>query len=111
MLMKYEKRIAGDKMDEPVNRSFIEKWKNADALFATPTGSNDDWYELLVIVFTDNKMPFILHVIGYIVALEIDVYFRSQRRANGISPLHQKWGKRTKDYGYALRAQTRDWHS
>ncbi|KAK9269421.1 hypothetical protein L1049_001194 [Liquidambar formosana] len=33
-------------MDEPVNKVLIEKWKNADALYATPTGSNDDWYWL-----------------------------------------------------------------
>lgn len=30
-------------MDERVNRALIEKWQNADALYATPTGSNDDW--------------------------------------------------------------------
>ncbi|KZV29632.1 protein RNase P 1, chloroplastic/mitochondrial-like [Dorcoceras hygrometricum] len=46
LIILHNRRIAGDKMDEPVNRSFIEKWKNADALFATPTGSNDDWYWL-----------------------------------------------------------------
>lgn len=33
-------------MDEPVNRALIDKWKTADALYATPTGSNDDWYEI-----------------------------------------------------------------
>ncbi|XP_073141948.1 proteinaceous RNase P 1, chloroplastic/mitochondrial-like isoform X2 [Henckelia pumila] len=46
LIILHNRRTAGDKMDEPVNRSFIEKWKNADALFATPTGSNDDWYWL-----------------------------------------------------------------
>ena len=30
-------------MDEPINRTLIDKWNNADALYATPTGSNDDW--------------------------------------------------------------------
>lgn len=30
-------------MNEPANKALIEKWKNADALYATPTGSNDDW--------------------------------------------------------------------
>jgi len=30
-------------MDEPINRALIDKWNNADALYATPTGSNDDW--------------------------------------------------------------------
>lgn len=31
-------------MNEPPNKMLIEKWKNADALYATPTGSNDDWW-------------------------------------------------------------------
>lgn len=30
-------------MDEPINRAFIDRWNKADALYATPTGSNDDW--------------------------------------------------------------------
>lgn len=30
-------------MDEPVNRALIDKWNNANALYATPYGSNDDW--------------------------------------------------------------------
>uniref|UniRef100_A0A2P2QL61 PRORP domain-containing protein n=1 Tax=Rhizophora mucronata TaxID=61149 RepID=A0A2P2QL61_RHIMU len=33
-------------MDDPVNKALIEKWRKADALYATPTGSNDDWYWL-----------------------------------------------------------------
>ncbi|KAG4391662.1 hypothetical protein GLYMA_05G230102v4 [Glycine max] len=39
-------RSKGDKMDEPINRSLIDKWNNADALYATPSGSNDNWYWL-----------------------------------------------------------------
>lgn len=46
LIVLHNKRITGDKMDEPFNRSLIEKWKNADAIYATPTGSNDDWYWL-----------------------------------------------------------------
>ncbi|KAG6723642.1 hypothetical protein I3842_03G218200 [Carya illinoinensis] len=46
LIVLHNKRITGRKMDEPVNRALIEKWKTADALYATPTGSNDDWYWL-----------------------------------------------------------------
>ncbi|XP_073018264.1 proteinaceous RNase P 1, chloroplastic/mitochondrial-like isoform X1 [Primulina eburnea] len=46
LIILHNRRVAGDKMEGSLNRSFIEKWKNADALFATPTGSNDDWYWL-----------------------------------------------------------------
>ncbi|XWS69900.1 hypothetical protein CRYUN_Cryun03dG0003300 [Craigia yunnanensis] len=46
LIVLHNKRITGRKMDEPVNKALIEKWKNADALYATPTGSNDDWYWL-----------------------------------------------------------------
>ncbi|XP_051150388.1 proteinaceous RNase P 1, chloroplastic/mitochondrial-like [Andrographis paniculata] len=46
LVVLHNRRITGEKMDEPFNRSLIEKWRNADALYATPTGSNDDWYWL-----------------------------------------------------------------
>ncbi|PKI60266.1 hypothetical protein CRG98_019321 [Punica granatum] len=46
LIVLHHRRITGPKMNEPVNRTLIEKWKNADALYATPTGSNDDWYWL-----------------------------------------------------------------
>ncbi|KAK6137066.1 hypothetical protein DH2020_029191 [Rehmannia glutinosa] len=43
LIVLHNRRITGEKMDEPFNRALIDKWKNADALYATPTGSNDDW--------------------------------------------------------------------
>ncbi|PQP95779.1 proteinaceous RNase P 1 chloroplastic/mitochondrial isoform X1 [Prunus yedoensis var. nudiflora] len=46
LIVLHNRRISGGKMDERVNRALIEKWQNADALYATPTGSNDDWYWL-----------------------------------------------------------------
>ncbi|KAL1547642.1 ribonuclease P [Salvia divinorum] len=46
LIVLHNRRITGEKMDEPFNRGLIDKWKNADALYATPTGSNDDWYWL-----------------------------------------------------------------
>ncbi|KAK3034331.1 hypothetical protein RJ639_032229 [Escallonia herrerae] len=46
LIVLHNRRIIGEKMDEPVNKALVDKWKNADALYATPTGSNDDWYWL-----------------------------------------------------------------
>ncbi|XP_020220559.1 proteinaceous RNase P 1, chloroplastic/mitochondrial [Cajanus cajan] len=46
LIILHNKRIKGDKMDEPINRALIDKWNNANALYATPSGSNDDWYWL-----------------------------------------------------------------
>lgn len=43
LIILHNKRIKGDKMDESVNRALIDKWNSADALYATPSGSNDDW--------------------------------------------------------------------
>ncbi|XVF49172.1 hypothetical protein PTKIN_Ptkin03bG0247100 [Pterospermum kingtungense] len=50
LIVLHNKRITERKMDEPVNKALIEKWKNADALYATPTGSNDDWYWLYAVI-------------------------------------------------------------
>ncbi|KAH7511934.1 hypothetical protein FEM48_Zijuj12G0036400 [Ziziphus jujuba var. spinosa] len=46
LIVLHNKRITGRRMDEPINRALVDKWRNADALYATPTGSNDDWYWL-----------------------------------------------------------------
>ncbi|KAJ9538684.1 hypothetical protein OSB04_031417 [Centaurea solstitialis] len=46
LVILHNRRVTGDKMDEGLNKSLVEKWKTADALYATPTGSNDDWYWL-----------------------------------------------------------------
>jgi len=43
LIILHNKRVKGDRMDEPVNKALIDKWNNADALYATPSGSNDDW--------------------------------------------------------------------
>ncbi|XP_065851404.1 proteinaceous RNase P 1, chloroplastic/mitochondrial-like isoform X2 [Euphorbia lathyris] len=44
LIVLHNKRVAG--MKDSVNKALVEKWKNADSLYATPTGSNDDWYWL-----------------------------------------------------------------
>ncbi|KAL9362509.1 hypothetical protein Peur_045294 [Populus x canadensis] len=71
LIVLHNKRITGRKMDGPVNKAFIEKWKNADALYATPTGSNDDWYWLYaaikfkcLIVTNDEMRDHTFHLLG-----------------------------------------------
>ncbi|XP_021723629.1 proteinaceous RNase P 1, chloroplastic/mitochondrial-like isoform X3 [Chenopodium quinoa] len=46
LIVLHNRRVTGSKLDKPMNKEYVEKWKNADALYATPTGSNDDWYWL-----------------------------------------------------------------
>ncbi|KAG6514480.1 hypothetical protein ZIOFF_024840 [Zingiber officinale] len=46
LIIVHNKRLIGNKMKDPMNVKYLEKWKNADALYETPTGSNDDWYWL-----------------------------------------------------------------
>ncbi|KAL3586280.1 hypothetical protein D5086_013147 [Populus alba] len=71
LIVLHNKRITGRKMDGPVNKAFLEKWKNADALYATPTGSNDDWYWLYaaikfkcLIVTNDEMRDHTFHLLG-----------------------------------------------
>ncbi|XP_042487559.1 proteinaceous RNase P 1, chloroplastic/mitochondrial-like isoform X2 [Macadamia integrifolia] len=71
LIVVHNKRITGGKMNEPANRALIEKWKNADALYATPTGSNDDWYWLYaaikfksLIVTNDEMRDHIFQLLG-----------------------------------------------
>ncbi|RWV82070.1 hypothetical protein BHE74_00042834 [Ensete ventricosum] len=43
LIVIHNKRLTGGKMNEPLNMKLLEKWKYADAIYETPTGSNDDW--------------------------------------------------------------------
>ncbi|KAI4376609.1 hypothetical protein MLD38_014351 [Melastoma candidum] len=71
LIVLHNKRVMGGKMDEPVNKSLVEKWRNADALYATPTGSNDDWFWLYaaikfrsLIVTNDEMRDHIFQILG-----------------------------------------------
>ncbi|CAN1126023.1 Proteinaceous RNase P 1, chloroplastic/mitochondrial [Linum perenne] len=44
LIVLYNRRVSG--MTGRKRKALLEKWKDAHALFATPTGSNDDWYWL-----------------------------------------------------------------
>ncbi|GFY98359.1 proteinaceous RNase P 3 [Actinidia rufa] len=46
LIVLHNRRITDYNMHKPANKTIVEKWKNVDALYATPTGSNDDWYWL-----------------------------------------------------------------
>ncbi|KAK7358337.1 hypothetical protein VNO77_00264 [Canavalia gladiata] len=46
LIILHNRRIKGGKMDRPIKRALIDKWNKANALYATPSGSNDDWYWL-----------------------------------------------------------------
>ncbi|CAO2841921.1 unnamed protein product [Amaranthus hypochondriacus] len=46
LIILHNRRVTGGKLDKPIDKDLVERWRNADALYATPTGSNDDWYWL-----------------------------------------------------------------
>lgn len=46
LVVLHNRRISEHMMNKPGNRALIERWNMANALYATPTGSNDDWYWL-----------------------------------------------------------------
>ncbi|XP_021862318.2 proteinaceous RNase P 3 isoform X2 [Spinacia oleracea] len=46
LIVLHNRRVTGTKLDKPIHQELVERWRNADALYATPTGSNDDWYWL-----------------------------------------------------------------
>ncbi|AEC08652.1 Proteinaceous RNase P 1, chloroplastic/mitochondrial [Arabidopsis thaliana] len=50
LVILHKSRVNGGPATYPKNRALLEKWKNAGALYATPPGSNDDWYWLYAAV-------------------------------------------------------------
>nr|GMC58781.1 proteinaceous RNase P 1, chloroplastic/mitochondrial-like [Ipomoea batatas] len=46
LIILHNRRVSGDMMRKPSNKALAQKWRTADALYETPTGSNDDWYWL-----------------------------------------------------------------
>uniref|UniRef100_A0A1J3D0P1 ribonuclease P n=1 Tax=Noccaea caerulescens TaxID=107243 RepID=A0A1J3D0P1_NOCCA len=50
LVILHKSRVHGGPATYPKNRALLEKWKNAGALYATPPGSNDDWYWLYAAV-------------------------------------------------------------
>ncbi|KAI5382993.1 hypothetical protein KIW84_070412 [Lathyrus oleraceus] len=46
LIVLHHRRIRGDKRDAPISKAVVDRWNNAGALYATPTGSNDDCYKI-----------------------------------------------------------------
>ncbi|PON64657.1 Protein-only RNase P, C-terminal [Trema orientale] len=50
LIILHKSRVTGGPAQNPRNNKLIEFWKKAGALYATPAGSNDDWYWLYAAV-------------------------------------------------------------
>ncbi|KAF0933731.1 hypothetical protein E2562_019208, partial [Oryza meyeriana var. granulata] len=46
LIVVHNRHLTGERMQKLSNRKLAEKWKQSNAIYATPTGSNDDWYWL-----------------------------------------------------------------
>ncbi|GFP90059.1 proteinaceous RNase p 1 chloroplastic/mitochondrial [Phtheirospermum japonicum] len=50
LVVLHQNRVSGGPALDPNNKKLLESWKNAGSLYATPVGSNDDWYWLYAAV-------------------------------------------------------------
>ncbi|KAK6945562.1 Protein-only RNase P, C-terminal [Dillenia turbinata] len=50
LIVLHQGRVHGGPADHPNNRRLLDFWKKSGALYATPAGSNDDWYWLFAAV-------------------------------------------------------------
>lgn len=50
LVILHKNRVTGGPAQNPKNKQLLETWKRAGALYATPGGSNDDWYWLYAAV-------------------------------------------------------------
>ncbi|OMP05195.1 hypothetical protein CCACVL1_02016, partial [Corchorus capsularis] len=50
LVILHQARVSGGPAGNPSNRKLLENWKKAGTLYATPAGSNDDWYWLYAAV-------------------------------------------------------------
>ncbi|XP_047080980.1 proteinaceous RNase P 1, chloroplastic/mitochondrial-like [Lolium rigidum] len=50
LIVLHRSRVNGGPAKLPHNQKLLEGWRNAGALYATPPGSNDDWYWLYAAV-------------------------------------------------------------
>lgn len=44
LIILHKNRVTGGPAQHPNNMKLLESWKKSGALYATPPGSNDDWY-------------------------------------------------------------------
>ncbi|XP_021298918.1 proteinaceous RNase P 1, chloroplastic/mitochondrial isoform X3 [Herrania umbratica] len=50
LVILHQGRVTNGPARNPNNRNWLDSWKRAGALYATPAGSNDDWYWLYAAV-------------------------------------------------------------
>lgn len=50
LIILHKNRVTGGPAQHPNNMKLLESWKKSGALYATPPGSNDDWYWLYAAV-------------------------------------------------------------
>ncbi|KAG2613369.1 hypothetical protein PVAP13_4KG351300 [Panicum virgatum] len=50
LIILHRNRVNGGNAKAPYNQKILESWRKAGALYATPPGSNDDWYWLYAAV-------------------------------------------------------------
>ncbi|XP_047081416.1 proteinaceous RNase P 1, chloroplastic/mitochondrial-like isoform X2 [Lolium rigidum] len=50
LIVVHNRHLAGKHMKNPANQKLVQKWKQANAVYETPTGSNDDWYWLFAAI-------------------------------------------------------------
>ncbi|XP_025812231.1 proteinaceous RNase P 1, chloroplastic/mitochondrial-like isoform X3 [Panicum hallii] len=50
LIILHRNRVNGGNAKAPHNQKILESWRKAGALYATPPGSNDDWYWLYAAV-------------------------------------------------------------
>ncbi|XP_026455375.1 proteinaceous RNase P 1, chloroplastic/mitochondrial-like [Papaver somniferum] len=50
LIILHSRRVYGGPAEKPINKKLIESWQKSGALYATPVGSNDDWYWLYAAV-------------------------------------------------------------
>ncbi|CAL1385978.1 unnamed protein product [Linum trigynum] len=50
LIILHKSRVTGGPAQHPKNQALLERWMKSGALYATPPGSNDDWYWLYAAV-------------------------------------------------------------
>ncbi|WCJ28844.1 proteinaceous RNase P 1 [Euphorbia peplus] len=50
LVILHRSRVNGGPAQNPNNKKLLDFWRNSSALYATPAGSNDDWYWLYAAV-------------------------------------------------------------
>lgn len=61
LIILHSHRLKYGPADKPNNKRLLESWRRAGVLYATPPGSNDDWYLFLLFLTLDLTNDIVLH--------------------------------------------------